>query len=115
MLDEVQRVPDLFLALKSVVDRQRRPGKFILTGSANVLLAPAIADSLAGRMEIPRLHPLSQCEIGGTPSHFLDTPFAQSFTNRRYGRLGEELAERMVFGGYPAALARTSERRRMVS
>lgn len=113
VLDEVQRVPDLFLALKSVIDRKRTPGRFILTGSANVLLAPTIADSLAGRMEILRLHPLSQCEIAGTPPHFLSTLFTQGFTNRRYGRLGDELAERIVFGGYPAALARTSERRRM--
>lgn len=113
VLDEVQRVPRLFLALKSVIDRQRTPGRFILTGSANVLLAPQIADSLAGRMEILRLHPLSQCEIAGTPPHFLDTLFAQGFTNRRYGRLGDELAERIVFGGYPAALARSSGRRRM--
>ena len=60
VLDEVQRVPALFLALKSSVDRDRRPGRFILTGSANVLLVPRLADSLAGRMEILRLHPLAQ-------------------------------------------------------
>jgi len=113
ILDEVQRVPDLFLALKSLIDRKRTPGRLILTGSANVLLVPTLADSLAGRIEILRLHPLSQCEISGTPSHFLDALFSQGFTNRHYGRLGNELAERIVCGGYPSALARTSERRRM--
>jgi predicted AAA+ superfamily ATPase len=68
VLDEVQRVPALFLALKSAVDRDRRPGRFILTGSANVLLVPKLADSLAGRMEILRLHPLAQDELAGHAS-----------------------------------------------
>jgi predicted AAA+ superfamily ATPase len=61
VLDEVQRAPWLFTALKTAVDRERTPGRFILTGSANVLLVPKLADSLAGRMEILRLHPVAQC------------------------------------------------------
>jgi hypothetical protein len=113
VLDEVQRAPDLFLALKSAVDRHRTAGRFILTGSTNVLLVPTLADSLAGRMEILRLHPLAQCEIGENHPRFLDALFNRGFTNRHYGRLGRELAERIVAGGYPAALARSSERRRM--
>ena len=112
VLDEVQRVPDLFLALKSAVDRHRTPGRFILTGSTNVLLVPTLADSLAGRLEILRLHPLAQCEIAGVSPTFLNSLFVQGFRNRHYGRLGNELAERIVAGGYPAALARTSQRRR---
>ena len=63
VLDEVQRVPDLFLAIKAEVDRNREPGRFLLTGSANVLLLPTIADSLAGRMEIVSLWPLSAAEL----------------------------------------------------
>jgi predicted AAA+ superfamily ATPase len=113
VLDEVQRVPDLFLALKSVVDRHRTPGRFILTGSTNVLLVPKLADSLAGRMEILRLHPLAECEIVGKHPHFLDALFGRGFKNRHYDRLGVELAERIVAGGYPAALARASQRRRL--
>ena len=113
ILDEVQRAPDLFLALKSVVDRHRTPGRFILTGSTNVLLVPKLADSLAGRLEILRLHPLAQCEIAGVSPTFLDTLFVQGFKNHHYGRLGNELAERIVAGGYPAALARASQRRRV--
>lgn len=113
VLDEVQRAPDLFLALKSSVDRRRAPGQFILTGSTNVLLAPMLADSLAGRMEILRLHPLAQCEIAANPPHFLDALFAREFKNRHYDRLGPELAERIVAGGYPAALVRASQRRRL--
>ena len=71
VLDEVQRVPELFTSLKAVVDARRESGRFILTGSANVLLVPRLADSLASRMEVQRLHPLSQAELGGKASEFL--------------------------------------------
>jgi hypothetical protein len=113
ILDEVQRVPDLFLALKSAIDRNRTPGRFILTGSTNVLLVPTLADSLTGRMEVLRLHPLAQCETNARRPRFLDALFTGGFANRHYGRLGGALAERLVAGGYPAALARSSEQRRM--
>ena len=65
VLDEIQRVPELLLAIKAAVDRGRRPGRFLLTGSANVLLLPRLADTLAGRMEILTLWPLSQGEVEG--------------------------------------------------
>jgi hypothetical protein len=74
-LDEVQRVPTLFTAIKAAVDQGRCPGRFLLTGSANVLLVPKLADSLAGSMEILRLHPLAQCELAGHSPAFLDAPF----------------------------------------
>ncbi len=112
VLDEVQRVPQLFTALKTAVDRDRRPGRFILTGSANVLLLPKLADSLAGRMEILRLHPLAQAELAGKPADFLTALFGQGFKAASQERLGRALAERIVAGGYPAALARASARRR---
>lgn len=112
ILDEVQRAPAIFTALKRAVDRDRRPGRFLLTGSANVLLLPALSDSLAGRMEILRLHPLSQRELAGRPPAFVDALFGDGFTTRSYSRLGPELVRRIVSGGFPAALARTSERRR---
>jgi predicted AAA+ superfamily ATPase len=114
ILDEVQRVPSLFLALKAAVDRERRPGRFILTGSTNVLLVPQLADSLAGRMEILRLHPLAQDEMTGTRSSFLDGLFAATFHHRRFERLGSELAGRITSGGYPAAILRPSPKRRAV-
>ncbi len=112
ILDEVQRAPGLFNALKSAVDRRRAPGRFILTGSANVLLVPRLADSLAGRMEILRLHPLAQCEIEGHAPRFLDSLFAGSFKTRKFERLGAELSRRIVAGGYPVALARATFTRR---
>jgi predicted AAA+ superfamily ATPase len=111
----VQRVPALFTAIKVAVDRRRASGRFLLTGSANVLLVPRLADSLAGRMEIVRLHPLAQAELtAAKPPTFLDVLFRGGFKIRSSPRLGAELVERIVAGGYPAALARVHARRRAV-
>jgi len=112
ILDEVQRVPALFAALKSAVDRKRMAGRFMLTGSANVLLVPKLADSLAGRMQILRLHPLAQCELARRAPRFLDALFEGGFKTRRTERLAGRLAERIATGGYPAALVRPAGRRR---
>lgn len=112
ILDEIQRVPGVFTALKSEIDWRRTPGRFVLTGSTNVLLIPSLADSLAGRMEILRLHPLAQCELSRRRPRFLDVLFAGGFKTRTSQRLGRKLIERVVAGGYPAALARTVGRRR---
>jgi predicted AAA+ superfamily ATPase len=114
ILDEVQRVPGLFSAIKMVVDRHRTPGRFLLTGSANVLLVPKLGESLAGRMEILRLHPLAQCELAGQTSRFIDVMFAGTFKTRKVERLGNALIQRVASGGYPAALARLSPRRQAV-
>ncbi len=112
ILDEVQRVPELFTALKMAVDRHRTPGRFLLTGSANVLLIPKLADSLAGRIEILPLHPLAQCELARQAPRFLDRLFAGSFKASMHERLGSELVNRIVAGGYPAALSRSVAHRR---
>ncbi len=112
ILDEVQRVPAIFNALKVAVDRKRTAGRFILTGSANVLLVPRLADSLAGRIEILRLHPLAQCELTRRKPGFLHRLFAGDFKTRQTDRLAGQLAEKIVAGGYPAALARSAGRRR---
>jgi hypothetical protein len=114
ILDEIQRAPGLFTAIKSVVDRRRVPGRFVLTGSANVLTLPTLADSLAGRIGILRLHPLAQVELAGRASGFVDRLFDADFKTRAAQRLGPELAERIVAGGYPAALVRPSAHRRAV-
>jgi hypothetical protein len=91
ILNEVQRVPSL------------TAGGFILTGSANVLLVSRLADSLAGRMEILRLHPLAQSELEHERPNFFDAPFAGGFKTRRVPRLRGELADRIAAGGYPDA------------
>jgi predicted AAA+ superfamily ATPase len=112
IIDEVQRAPELLLPLKIEVDRRRVPGRFLLTGSANVLLLPRVADSLAGRMGSIRLHPLAQCEIERMEPKFLRGVMQGEFMVRSSPRLGEELAERIAAGGFPAALARRTAARR---
>lgn len=110
-LDEVQRAPELFLAIKAEVDKNRTPGRFLLTGSANVLLLPQMADSLAGRMEIIELWPLSQSEISQRPFDLIEQLFTGSFnTNYEFNR--SNFIERLVKGGYPEVQHRESERRR---
>ena len=112
VLDEVQRVPEIFTSLKLVVDRDRQPGRFLLTGSADVLLLPKLADSLAGRIEVLRLHPLAQVELRQQTAFFLTQLFSADFKLSSFQRMGLGLAELVVAGGFPAALARQSARRR---
>src|SRR5208282_5846476 len=76
IIDEIQRAPDLLLAIKKTVDEDYRPGRFLLTGSANVLTLPRVADSLAGRMESIQMLPLAKAEIEGRKPTFLDKVFA---------------------------------------
>ena len=111
ILDEVQRTPSLFRALKTEIDRRRSPGRFLMAGSTQVLLLPRLSDSLAGRLQIVRLHPLSQAELAGRIPDFLDTVFGDGFPMAPSERLGKQLADRIVAGGYPAALALPTERR----
>ncbi len=112
IIDEVQRAPHLFSSLKRAVDRDRRPGRFLLTGSSNVLLLPRLSDSLAGRMEIVRLHPLAQAELRGGDSRFIERLFDGRFSTGVRPRLGRDLAPLVAAGGYPAALARPAAHRR---
>src|SRR3990167_1823949 len=117
ILDEVQRTPELFTSIKVSIDKNRTPGRFILTGSANVLLLPTLADSLAGRIEIIRLRPLAQCEIAGQQPDFIRSLFDANFALQSkisYRRMGESLAEVICAGGYPAALARSTHKRREI-
>lgn len=112
ILDEVQRVPRLFLPLKTAVDRDRVPGRFMLTGSSNLLLLPQLADSLAGRLDLLRLHPLSQSEVNRHKSGFLNALLSGQFPTAPATRLSRELSHRILAGGYPAAIARPSGTRR---
>jgi len=116
VLDEVQRAPALFLPIKAAVDRARDPGRFILTGSANLLRMPTLSDSLAGRIEVLRLGPLTQLEIEGEASGgtFVTRLFARDEPASREPepRLGDALARRVLAGGFPAALSRETHARR---
>ena len=117
ILDEVQHVPELFEAIKISVDRRRAPGRFLLTGSTDISLVPRLSESLAGRLEFVPLHPLTQYELAGRsdPSRpdadFLDALFGDGFPVFRSEYLGAQLAEKIVAGGYPAALERPTARR----
>lgn len=106
ILDEVQRVPEIALPIKLRVDEHRVPGSFGLTGSANPLVAPKLNDSLAGRMFILHMWPLSMSEIERKKPHFLDSAFNAEvrFPGKSpYNR--KELIEILLKGGYPDALA----------
>lgn len=113
IIDEVQRVPEVFLAIKADVDRQRRPGRFVLTGSADVMLLPRISDSLAGRMETHTLWPLSQGELEGIRERFIDVLFADAPLPPLTATLSRsEILRRAGSGGYPEVLRRASPERR---
>ena len=113
-LDEVQRAPELFLAIKAAVDRDRQPGRFLLTGSADVLLLPGIADSLAGRMEVLSLWPLSCAEMTDSAAfNRADALFAGDWSALNVPPCErDELITRLLAGGFADAVARTSQRRR---
>ena len=112
IVDEVQRAPELILAIKKAVDEDRRPGRFLLTGSANLMTLPTVADSLAGRMETLRLFPLSQSEIHGGTANWIDSVFVDSLPKPTHPVTGSALTETVLRGGYPEALSRTRLKRR---
>ncbi|RSD20340.1 ATP-binding protein [Amycolatopsis eburnea] len=114
LIDEVQRVPELWLTIKHVVDRDPRPGRFLLTGSARLLGLSQLPDALPGRSETIELFPLSQGEINGNPDGFVDAAFEHGSGIRA---VPSELRRRDYLalatrGGYPEAVRRTSPRRR---
>ncbi|NSX89104.1 ATP-binding protein [Agrobacterium tumefaciens] len=112
IIDEIQRAPDLLLAIKKTVDEDYRPGRFLLTGSANVLTLPRVADSLAGRMETIRMLPLARAEVKGVTSTFLHRLFEGKLQGDRNAIVGDDLVKLVLLGGFPEAIARESERRR---
>ncbi len=112
IIDEIQRAPDLLLAIKKTIDEDYRPGRFLLTGSANVLTLPRIADSLAGRMETIRMLPLARAEIAGRIPTFLERLFGGNLQSQRDAIVGDDLVQLVLLGGFPEAIGRDSERRR---
>lgn len=114
-IDEVQRAPGLLPAIKLAVDTDRRPGRFLLTGSADLLLVPSVTESLAGRMEVVRLMPLSESEKERRPGGFLRDFLEgrlQPLLRPGTGPSAPELATRLTAGGYPEPLTRTPARAR---
>jgi len=113
VIDEVQRAPDLLLAIKESVDKDPTPGRFLLTGSTNLMAMPRVADSLAGRLEVITLLPFAQAELVGTPGDLLDRLFDSAGLPGVVSPLvGDDLMGCVLQGGYPEALRRTSASRR---
>lgn len=112
IIDEVQRAPELFLSIKKLVDDNRKGRRLILTGSADVMTLPQVADSLAGRIEIHDLWPLSQAEIRGKKSNFLDTLIAADGRFQSHKNNWKDMIEAIRAGGYPEALQRETEGRK---
>ena len=114
ILDEVQRVPELLTAIKLSVDNDRRPGRFILTGSANLLLLPNVQESLAGRMEVIYLNPLSEQEKHHSDFSLLEALLTNQIKPAITGVQPPVtgIAEAVVGGGYPEPNTRTEARAR---
>ncbi|MBP7514380.1 MAG: ATP-binding protein [Flavobacteriales bacterium] len=113
VIDEVQNAPNIFRAIKASVDRDRRPGRFLLTGSANVLVLPKLGDSLAGRMEIVTLYPMAQDELAGRKSGFIDAAFGKRLPITPLTHCDRSKLARKVFaGGYPEVMGRAESARR---
>jgi predicted AAA+ superfamily ATPase len=113
IIDEVQLAPELLRALKESVDTDRRPGRFLLTGSANILTIPKISESLAGRMEVVNLLPLSRAEILARRPAFLKNAFAGKLVKPPEKMVGADLVRAVLVGGFPEMLERADPRRRI--
>ncbi len=112
VIDEVQKEPELFPAIKISVDSDRRPGRYLLTGSANVLLLPQISESLAGRMEILTLWPLSQGELNGIRERFLEAVFSEELPRFQVRKPVGLLKDNVLEGAFPEVVQRSNEKRR---
>jgi predicted AAA+ superfamily ATPase len=113
LIDEVQRAPDLLLAIKAEVDHDQRPGRFLLTGSAHVLSLPRVSDALAGRVEPIELWPFSQGELRGRRDDFVATLFARTPAADYQSALRKaDYLEVAAIGGYPEITRRASGIRR---
>jgi predicted AAA+ superfamily ATPase len=117
VIDEVQRAPGLFRAIKATVDRDRAPGRFLLTGSANVLALPRASESLAGRMQILTLWPMSQGELDGRRERFIDSLFdpdkpAAAALAATTSSAATTVLDRILRGGFPEAASRDNPDRR---
>jgi predicted AAA+ superfamily ATPase len=113
VIDEVQKAPALFPAIKVLVDNDRRPGRFLLTGSANVMMLPKLSESLAGRMEMITLWPLSQGELHERKEGFIEKVFLQNLPSlKKTSSEDRNLIPRIITGGYPEIVQRVSPQRR---
>ena len=110
ILDEIQLFPELFRVIKLSVDNDRRYGRFLLTGSANVLEMPEMADSLVGRLRRIELLPLARAEIEGNVPTFLENLFSGSFENLNPPQIAvDEIIKLTRLGGFPEILNKSED------
>ena len=109
VLDEIQRMPELFVRIKQSVDENRKPGRFLLTGSANALLRPRLTDTLLGRIETIMLPPLSECELSSTEPSFLRKVLDCEPPQTPEIRVRNHLLQRIVTGCFPTAVQRADD------
>ena len=113
VIDEAQYAPELLPVIKLAVDKKKQPGRFLLTGSADILFLPKVSDSLAGRMEIITMQTCSQGELLGRKEDFISSLFSPSLPSNKIVSLRtSDYLTRVALGGYPALLERTDEQRR---
>lgn len=113
VIDEIQRVPALLLAIKAKVDRDWTPGQFLITGSANLRRIPTVADALPGRIDYLTMWPFTQGEIRGRGDRFLDRLIAGEIPRLASAPTGRHgYANVLLAGGYPEAYRRTPAARR---
>jgi len=111
VIDEVQRVPELLTVIKASVDTNRKAGRYLLTGSSNIMTLPRVSESLAGRMELHVLRPFSQGELSDTVDCFVDRVFSE-MPEAEGENSREALVSRVIRGGFPEAVARENPKRR---
>ncbi len=113
VIDEAQAAPGLFPVIKREVDLHPAPGRFLLTGSANVFMLPKVAESLAGRMEVLTLEPLAQAELAGSTHNLVDALFdARPWQRRSVHTERADVVQRLLASGFPEALGRAEPQRR---
>lgn len=108
IIDEIQRAPELLRTIKLIVDRDRQPGRFLITGSADILAIPRSSESLAGRSEIVPLLPLSQTEIVGRPPKFISAVFNGDVPESKEILDEQQLVSRILAGGFPEVIKRNT-------
>lgn len=113
IIDEVQLVPSLFRALKTVVDewrlkdREQANGKYLLTGSANIMALPKLSESLVGRMSVLTLYPFSASEALMAEGRFLDRLFSMDFEG--LSDPGYSLTQIMKLATFPEITNKSTE------
>jgi len=111
-IDEVQRVPELLLAIKAQVDRDPRPGQFLITGSTALSAARGVSETLAGRIERFELWPFSQGELAGRRETFIDRLLSGQIDRQYRSDLTKaDYLELAGAGGFPEAIRRRGHRR----